>query len=204
MHRYVSNKSYFIKVLIALTVLTLLVNCLLVPLFSKLVEELQKILEPSMYPFLVCLSVGFSSFFAIFYALFDNFVWKILPVFNKQKINGVYHCEGKSYHEDGTSHDWDGIITIKQTWSKILVTLKTESSFSQSYMANIDVLDSGIIKLYYFYRNEPKDDKHDLKKHEGTAIITFNDASVCGSYYNNPSERHKYGSLNLNKLEKKR
>ena len=106
-----------------------------------------------------------------------------------KNLNGVYQCVGVSSYEQ---KQWSGDLLIKQTWSKILIKLSTESSESISFMANISVEDDGEVILNYCYNNCPNCSNEDLKKHEGTADIR----------YNYPNDRPRHGELTLIKGRK--
>lgn len=200
MHKYTSNKSHRKKVIVVITILSLISDFVLTPLCDFLLTKLKENLDPIFIPFILIIGFGFSLIFGIFYLIFDNLLWQIIPGINSQKISGTYLCDGYSNYKIS---EWTGVVTIKQTWSKILISLKTENSYSQSYMANIEVLDDGNIVLYYCYRNDPNGKLKILHKHEGTSAIIFDATSIKGKYYNYPNDRQRYGTFVLNKQEKK-
>lgn len=200
MHKYTSNKSHRKEVIVVTTILSLISNFALTPLCDFLLTKLKENLEPIFIPFILLIGFGFSTIFGIFYLVFDKWLWQIIPGIKSQKISGTYICEG---HSNYKIPEWKGVITVQQTWSKILISLKTDNSYSRSYMANIDVLDDGKIVLYYCYRNDPNGKIKALHKHEGTSAITFDGTSINGKYYNYPNDRQRYGTFVLNKQEKK-
>ena len=200
MHEYVSSNSHRKDVIVILTVISLLINCALTPLCNLILEKLYENLELVLYPFIILLSVSFSLVFSFLYFLFNNFIWKIIPGIKKQNINGSYVCEGVSSYKGAS---WQGTVKINQTWSKIFITLQTQTSSSNSYMANIAVNENGSIQLNYCYMNKPNGIDKALKKHEGTAEIIFYGKDVSGKYYNYPLDRPRYGTLILHKQEKK-
>ena len=198
-HDYTSNKIQRKTVITVITIISLLLNCMLAPAVNAMLDKLSDNIAPYLYPFIILLGVGFSLFFGILYILFDRVFWKLIPGMKVQNLNGVYECNGVS---NGSNKLWKGTIKIKQTWSKIYISLQTVSSTSKSFMANIDVDDNGMVRLYYCYRNDPNGTVEELKKHEGTAEIIFDGDSINGKYFNYPLDRQNYGTLILEKLEK--
>ena len=198
-HDYTSNKSQRKTVITVITIISLLLNCLLSPAVNIMLDKLSDNITPYLYPFIILLGVGFSLFFGILYILFDRVLWKLVPGMKVQNLNGVYECNGVS---KGSNKLWKGTIKIKQTWSKIYISLQTVSSTSKSFMANVHVDDNDTVILHYCYRNDPNGSLDELKKHEGTADIIFDGDSINGKYYNYPLDRQNYGTLILEKMEK--
>ena len=199
MHEYISNKSHRKTVIAIIAIISLLLNSLLAPAVDFLINKLSQNLHPYLYPFIILLGVGFSLIFGILFFLFDRLIWKIIPGIKMKNLNGVYQCVGVSSYEQ---KQWSGDLLIKQTWSKILIKLSTESSESISFMANISVEDDGEVILNYCYNNCPNCSNEDLKKHEGTADIRFTGKSIKGKYYNYPNDRPRHGELTLIKGRK--
>ncbi|MCH5159313.1 MAG: hypothetical protein J1F66_00500 [Clostridiales bacterium] len=177
----------------------MILNLVLTPLCDFIVRRLSDNLGSPFITFILIIGFGFSSIFAALYFIFDRWLWQIIPGIKSKKISGQYLCDGKSNFK---TSDWKGTVTIKQTWSKILISLKTDNSYSQSYMAHIDVSDDGSIYLYYCYMNAPNGNLKALHKHDGTASITFDNNSINGKYYNYPVDRPRYGTIKLIKQEK--
>ena len=198
-HEYISNISQRKLVITVITIISLLLNCVLAPAVNAVLDELSENLAPYLYPFIILLGAGFSLFFCGLYLLFDRVLWQIIPGMKAQNLSGVYDCKGVS----SCSHKlWEGTVKIKQTWSKIYISLQTVSSTSKSFMANVHVDDNGTVILYYCYRNDPNGSIEGLKKHEGTAEIIFDGDSISGKYYNYPLDRQNYGTLTLKRKEK--
>lgn len=200
MHEYISNKSHRKAVIAIIALISLLLNILFAHTVNFLINLLSNI-HPYLYPFIILLGVGFSSIFGILFFLFDRFLWKLIPGIKRQNLNGSYRCVGISSYEQ---KEWESTVEIKQTWSKILIRLLTESSNSKSFMASINVEDDGEIVLNYGYGNSPNGSNEDLKKHEGTAEIRFKRQSIKGKYYNYPNDRPSYGQFTLVKKGKSR
>lgn len=194
MHEYISNKSHRKTVISIIAIISLLLNSLLAPAVDSFINKLSQNLHPYLYPFIILLGVGFSLIFGILFFLFDRFIWKLIPGIKKQNLNGIYRCVGVSSYEQ---KQWSGDLLIKQTWSKILIKIRTKSSDSMSFMASVTVADDGEVILNYSYNNCPNGSNEKLKKHEGTAEIRFGKKSIKGKYYNYPNDRPRHGQLTL-------
>lgn len=77
--------------------------------------------------------------FPIVHWTFNRFVWKWARVVAWLKIpdlNGIWACKGRSLNMEKTLlYEWDGTVTINQSWEKIWVSLKTSQSASYSEAA---------------------------------------------------------------------
>ena len=143
--------------------------------------------------------VSSGTFFAILYFLFDRFLWKI-KLFRYKNLSGIYNCLGISKDKSQKEKSqFNATIKIKQTWTKVVVYLETEQSFSESFMARIIENGIGDVRLDYCYVNSTKRTSKDLvSKHTGTASIIFSN-EIQGKYYNQPDDRMRYGELTLTK-----
>ena len=137
-------------------------------------------------------------YFSLNYII-GRFKW-ISNLFRIPSLRGDWVCTGKSfnYTQKGET-EWKGTISIEQTWSKILVTLKTEksSSFSTSILANLKKIAGNGYLLTYIYENDPNSDQHELAKHKGVCDIMFegNLKKASANYFN--KERPTFGTMNL-------
>jgi len=143
--------------------------------------------------------VGSGAIFTLLYYLFDNFFWKI-KIFGNVDLSGKYQCEGVSKDKSQKEKDrFTATIIIKQTWTKISVNLKTDKSYSDSFMAKISQNGVGDIRLDYCYTNNTDQTNKDMvSRHTGTATIIFS-SEIKGKYYNQPDDRMRYGELVLSK-----
>jgi hypothetical protein len=130
-------------------------------------------------------------FFGLFTWLFNNYLWKI-DFFQKflgvitPNLNGTWEGEIKSsYNKFKTPLHVS--LHIKQTGSKILISLENETSISYSIHASI--MHSGksqSFELIYNFINEPKGDSGStLNIHYGTAWFQISDdrKSLEGDYF---------------------
>ncbi len=124
--------------------------------------------------------------------LFDLWIWKYLS-----KIHGIpvlaqtYEGEISSSYND--SKTYRGILTIKQTFSKISVKYKSDESSSFSVVAAI--IDSyDVNRLIYTYQSDPNANIQERSPiHHGTAILNVDNVNkIEGNYF---TERGTVGHM---------
>ena len=115
-------------------------------------------------------------------------------------LNGKWNCKGHTSLKNAkvVDHDWNATISITQSWSKILIYLKTSQSESKSISASI-YHEAGVgYRVLYLYDNRPNADELDLSKHSGSVELLFleDTNSASGSYY---TDRHRttVGTMNI-------
>lgn len=149
--------------------------------------------------------------FGVLYLIFNNYLWKLKyfeKIFHFPNIEGQWDCTGLSNNIAlNRQFDWEGSITIKQTWDKILISLKTNnsSSRSMSVTGGIKYFPGVGYKLSYHYENNPNAaTEEDLRKHEGFCILTFSEdrETADGCYFNNIKDRQSYGEMKLKRKVK--
>jgi len=107
-------------------------------------------------------------------------------------LNGKWICKGHTNLKNAevVDYDWEATISITQSWSKILIHLKTKQSESKSISASI-YHEYGVgYRVLYQYNNRPNADEMDLSNHSGAAELLFSEdtESAFGSYY---TDRHR-------------
>lgn len=136
---------------------------------------------------------------------FDKWVWKwplVGKILDIPNIQGLWECAGETKDADGnTVYEWDGRVTITQTWEKITVRLKTRQSASHSMVAALVNEDDQGYRLIYRYTNEPKAGEP-LNHHVGFCDLRFNKnlTKAEGDYFN--KGRWTFGQMTLTKREK--
>lgn len=200
MHDYAIDRHPKQKVLFALAFvaifLTPVVNSALVSLGTTVgVEEGWTTTVGTVVPV--------SAFFGLLYLLFDRHLWKC-PMFRRvllvPDVNGEWKCQGKTVLKEGEAAEihWEGTVTISQSWSKILVHLRTSQSSSRSMSASIQH-DQGVgYRLLYQYRNEPRAGEEELEIHTGAVEMDFDEACAVGQgHYFTDSHRKTVGTMDL-------
>lgn len=146
--------------------------------------------------------VGAGAVFSVLYWLFDRYIWRWNPLSSLLKVpdlSGDWECVGRTLNPDGTTkYEWQGKITILQSWDKLRVRLKTKSSGSNSITAAlvVDPIDGYV--LLYHYKNEPIIGEAALREHRGCAELKFatDRQSAEGEYFNGYG-RDTFGTLRL-------
>lgn len=143
--------------------------------------------------------------FSVLYWVFDRFLWrypKMIGVLKVPDLSGDWSCVGQSISKEGKlSYNWEGTVTIVQTWDKIRVRLKTAQSGSNSITAAIIFDEADGYRLLYNYRNDPHIGEVELKSHSGFADILFDkDAKTASGEYFNGNGRFTFGTMHLKRL----
>ncbi|MFD1736128.1 hypothetical protein ACFSCX_06075 [Bacillus salitolerans] len=154
----------------------------------------------------ISIPISSMSIFGLLYLLFNHILWRFKlfqKIFSFPDLNGEWECNGSSMNIDlQKNFDWEGTVIIKQTWDKVLITLKTKNSKSKSLSitGGIKYYAGDGFKLSYHYANTPNaTTETDLRKHEGFCVLTFGeDAQTAeGYYFNNTKDRQSYGEMYL-------
>lgn len=201
MHGYIINGKRRHSAIFWLAVISVLVGLGLTYWIDLILSKLETMKGTQIIVLLysAIFGVGSGAIFTLLYYLFDNFFWKI-KIFGNIDLSGKYQCEGVSKDKSQKEKDrFVGTITIKQTWTKISVNLKTDKSHSDSFMAKISQNGVGDLRLDYCYTNNTNQTNKDMvSRHTGTASIIFS-SEIKGKYYNQPDDRMRYGELVLTK-----
>lgn len=144
-------------------------------------------------PWWLSLPVDTMGFYGIFYWLFDKVIWKMKWV-HVLLITRIPNLSGKwegTVYPARTSISPTNLpsevkmeITIKQTWTELLITGKTAQSSSHSVSGYFVVADEKV--LSYEYVNDPVPGAAEtMHAHRGTAHVALD--STCtrlsGEYY---------------------
>ena len=201
MHGYIINGKRRHSAIFWLAVISVLVGLGLTYWIDLILSKLETMKGTQIIVLLysAIFGVGSGAIFTLLYYLFDNFFWKI-KIFGNVDLSGKYQCEGVSKDKSQKEKDrFTATIIIKQTWTKISVNLKTDKSYSDSFMAKISQNGVGDIRLDYCYTNNTDQTNKDMvSRHTGMATIIFS-SEIKGKYYNQPDDRMRYGELVLSK-----
>ncbi len=144
------------------------------------------------------------AFFAIYYVLFDKYIWKWFANakfwFDTPVLSGEYSGELLS-SRDEMQEPTEITIKIKQTLTKIKISLHTSQSTSKSEMAAILVDEpDGPLLIYEFINDHRKIADPNLTIHRGLTRLTLNEKekTLEGIYYTSP-ERKNYGQIKVKK-----
>jgi hypothetical protein len=142
--------------------------------------------------------------------IFEKWLWKcrlvrsvgIVQVPNLSgKWNGILRSSDDNYKTDHSIS-----LDIQQTWTHLLVTLRTEKSISYSIIGAILVGNGKPAMLSYDYLNEPLPDStpDTMHMHRGMAhLALMEDGSLDGDYFTGRS-RNTSGRMQLKRAESNR
>mgnify|MGYP000176613762 CR=1 FL=1 len=194
------EKVLFILALIAIT---------LAPIIQNIAERAVTYLKISaQWSSAPAVAIPVFGLFAALYLLFDKVLWKVSwlrKVLLVPDLNGAWKCLGHTILKNGerVDIDWGADVSITQSWSKILIHLRTSQSESKSISASLFHENGVGFRLLFQYDNKPNADELDLKNHSGCSELLFNEAVTegAGSYY---TDRHRttVGTMSLTKDEK--
>ena len=202
MHDYSIDKHPKEKVLFVLALLAITSA----PVLQNLAEKVVTFLEVSSgWSSAPAVAVPVFGLFAGLYFLFNKYLWKVSwlrKILLVPDLNGAWSCQGHTTLKNGEPEniDWSSTVKIMQSWSKILIHLKTSQSESKSISASIFHEEGVGYRLLYQYNNKPNADEIDLKNHSGSSELLFSEDAMTasGSYY---TDRHRttVGTMSLTK-----
>ena len=152
-------------------------------------------------PQLVLWPVTAGAVFGIVHWIFNRVVWRwsiVRRLLRIPDLNGCWVVTGTTMNaQPGNPTRWGGELTIRQSWEKIWVHLKTPTSVSRSKAAALLHEPGAGYCLMYAYRNEPGIGQS-LSPHVGYAELVFNEAlnGADGEYFNS-NGRVTYGRMSL-------
>lgn len=145
------------------------------------------------------------SCFGVLFFVFDRFLWRLKAaraILLVPDLNGSWECQGKTILKGGAPQDlpWIGTITIRQSWSRMVVVLQTQQSSSRSVGASLYQEPGSGYRLIYHYDNRPGAAETELQRHSGQCdLLVANDtASASGEYFTGQG-RLTVGTMRLTK-----
>ena len=147
----------------------------------------------------VVVSITTFSAFGALYFVFDRWLWQI-PLIGRvigiPNLAGKWTIQGRTDGADGVPRDWEGNVTIEQTWSQIAISIETAHSRSRSAMAAIERDPGHGFRIIYGYENRPKDVDSDLRSHRGTCdVVVAADLLSAEAAYFNDHQRRTFGTM---------
>ena len=147
---------------------------------------------------------SFAGFYSVLYWIFNRYIWK-LALLGKTGLIKVPDLNGKWEGKVESSYSKEGCpqpisVTVRQQWSKMIVTLETAHSRSRSTAAILRTDDLPNPELTYVYVNEPKAiAPNTMNMHRGTAILGLAGSVLEGDYYTGRG-RGEVGTIKLNRV----
>jgi hypothetical protein len=146
---------------------------------------------------------GTFGIYELLYQLFRVWGWRLpilrfLAAVKTPDLNGTWiGVVQSSFDEHSEAHDV--IVTIKQNWTHLNVTLKSPHSESLSLVAAVELTMTST--LTYQYENTPRPGAvNTMHAHRGTAVLRLDaDGLELNGHYYSGRDRQNFGSINLKK-----
>lgn len=150
------------------------------------------------------------SVFGLLYWLFNTRLWRhkwVRPLIGIPDLNGSWSGEVINTSEDETTHTpvqtvrTPVKVTIKQSWTEILVHLETKTSDSHSIAASLRLNRDVVPVLSYQYNNQPKNSApKDFVGHPGTVDLKLMSQNELNGDYYSGRGRQTYGCIELTRV----
>ncbi|MDD1001680.1 hypothetical protein [Pseudomonas sp. TNT2022 ID642] len=138
-------------------------------------DLMAKIGVPEWGKYFIVIPITASLTYTALHWFFNKYGWRPLSFFAQiPNVAGEWLCVGQTINDDGSvAQDWEGELTISQTWEKIRVRLETKSSVSHSLSVALIPEPDGCWMLMYSYVNKPKVGNIHLNSHQGYSEMRF-------------------------------
>lgn len=192
MHQYLIDEETKTSIFLLIAITSVIAAWLLYLLLRSVPFEIPWWIEiPSVF-----------GLFGFFGWLYNNYMWRIWPFNSLQRfyipnLNGVWAVTIKSSH-DKFAESFQASATIRQTASKISISLDTGSSSSFSVTASIIRTDRhDTLELLYNYINRPKPEATEtMQIHTGSVWLRiFEDLQRLEGEYFSGRGRQNFGSV---------
>jgi SMODS-associating 2TM, beta-strand rich effector domain len=135
-------------------------------------------------------------FYGLCWRLYDEYLWRLGPV--TRTLSGVPNLAGQWSGTILSSYaDQDPVkamLVVRQTSSRLLLTLETDTSRSYSTMASLCAAPGPPNGLHYVFANTPRSlSKETMRPHAGTAQLTL---SADGSHLTGDYEANRFRATN--------
>lgn len=152
----------------------------------------------------VAISITTVSVFAAMFFIFDHWAWRVAwlsKLVGIPNLAGQWNVTGQTNGADGQPREWTAVATIVQTWSRIAISLETDTSRSRSGMAALECDPGHGFRVVYGYANEPKGTGGELNSHRGTCEVVFSsDLTVGQATYFNDHQRRTCGMMTWKRI----
>jgi hypothetical protein len=150
-------------------------------------DLMAKIGVPEWGKYFIVIPITASLTYTALHWFFNKYGWRPLSFFAQiPNVAGDWLCVGQTINDDGSvAQNWEGELTISQTWEKIRVRLETKSSVSHSLSVALIPEPDGCWMLMYSYVNKPKVGNNHLNSHQGYSEMRFDKGlkTAQGEYF---------------------
>lgn len=146
-------------------------------------------------------------FYGLLLAWFDRRLWRAarlrrLGLVRTPYLGGTWSGTVSTSHDDFASSR-TAALTIHQTWQRLSIELKTDTSDSRSHSASMTTIPPRNVVVIYSYTNEPVSDAPEtMHSFRGTATQTFvpglDGDTFSGDYYTG-RDRGTFGTLTFSR-----
>ena len=144
------------------------------------------------------------SVYGLLYYIYSHWGWRWslwgVRFSQMPDCSGTWYGDATSTHGEGTSYQ--GMLSVHQTWTKIMLEFRTESSRSFSRMASLKVTPGPSQGLIYEYANDPNAMADAaMHAHRGFAFLrlSLDREWLEGEYYTG-RDRASQGRLRLRRV----
>jgi hypothetical protein len=141
-------------------------------------------------------------FYGIFFKLFDSYGWRIdllrrTGILEVPVLAGEWRGHVVSSF-DGHKKPHRVTVQIKQSWTRVVVLLSSDTSRSHTLTAAIEVYAPEGVVLSYQYENQPQPGAvKTMEIHVGTARLTLTSGAALEGHYYSGRGRREFGKLFL-------
>lgn len=146
---------------------------------------------------------GIFSIYGGLYFFFSISLWKIrlfrvIFFIKTPMLEGLYSGVLKSSHQEFKTEK-KADIEITQTWDRILICLRTDTSQSCSQSCSISLKDHPTPTISYLYLNEPgADSLKSMEIHYGMCMLSIKNQDLYGDFFTGRG-RQTYGTIKTEK-----
>jgi hypothetical protein len=151
-----------------------------------------------------CEAPSIMSVYGIIHWVYSSRLWRCRVC--GLRLSGIPNCNGTWYGPLHSSYNggtnFEGMLVIHQTWGKMVIEFRTDSSASYSRMAALYITPGPSEGLIYEYASDPRADaKETMHAHRGFAFLKLSTDRnwLEGDYYTG-RDRTTYGTMRLRRL----
>jgi SMODS-associating 2TM, beta-strand rich effector domain len=145
--------------------------------------------------------------YGLFHWVYDSHLWKLkvrgIALSQIPDFSGTWYGELRSSHDEGSMVE--GMLIVHQTWTRIVIEFRTDSSTSFSRMASLNVAPGASQGLIYEYSNDPRGNSREtMHAHRGFTFLTLSADGkwLEGDYYTG-RDRTNFGTMRLRLVSRK-
>lgn len=149
---------------------------------------------------------SFTTIYWGLYTIFNRYIWKTKYVQAYRSYVGVppnvEGCwQGTVSSSNGKDEKYQIEINVEQRWNEISISLRSNSSKSQSLTAHVDTSHPETLITYTYINTPRKDNVDTMTSHKGTAQLSLRNHRIRpdtlqGGYFND-NQRRTFGEIDV-------